>query len=80
MAMSEQEKQAYLAEIGPRIEAAVDAGFMRLYGRTYRPDEVIPRPAPVSHAEKNGDSSHQPDTWQNITRDFPALFGPTDET
>jgi hypothetical protein len=39
------------------IEAVVDRAFLRLYGRTYRPDE--PRPAPIktqSEASRNGDS------------------------
>jgi hypothetical protein len=69
MAMSEEEKSAYLAEIDGPINEAVDAAMMKLYGKTYRE-------APITHSEKNGDSSHVPtDSWQQIKADFPDLFG-----
>ena len=76
MAMSEEEKAAYLVEIDEPIQRLVDESLMRLFGRTYRE----PRVAELTHAEKNGDSSHQPDTWQNIKRDFPMLFGESTDT
>jgi hypothetical protein len=63
MAMSEQEKEQYLKEITPKIEAAVDRVFLKYTGRTYRPNERMTRPS-----EKNGDS------FQQITHDFEALF------
>lgn len=74
MPMSEQEKQQYLASITPKIEAAVDAAFVKLCGRSYN-DEDLKR-APITHAARNGDSSHVPaDSWQQIKADFPDLFG-----
>ncbi len=76
MAMTPEEKFAYLAEIGPQIEAAADAYFLKTCGRTYREDEVVPRHAEISHGEQNGDGSHVPtDSWQQIKADFPDLFG-----
>ncbi len=56
-------------EIQP-IEEAVDRACLRLYGRTYRPDE--PRPAPVktkSEPSRNGDSLGQ------VVHDFRKLLG-----
>lgn len=74
MAMSEEEKSAYLAEITPAIEAAADAVFLKLYGRTYNDADV--KRAEIPHAHKNGDAStHPADSWQQIKQDFPSLFG-----
>lgn len=58
-----------------RIELAVDAGFKRAHGYTYRGNDVPSHHAKIPHAEKNGDSSHQPDNWEKIKHDFPSLFG-----
>ena len=69
MALSPEEKRAIETE----IEARADAWFLKEYGRTYNDEDW--RRAPIPHAERNGDSSHQPDTWQKIKRDFPDLFG-----
>jgi hypothetical protein len=80
MAMSEEEKSAYLDSIDAEVNAAVDAAFLKLCGRTFREDEVVPRHAEIPHAHKNGDSSHVPtDSWQQIKQDFPALFGKPDD-
>ena len=75
MALTQEAKEKYLSEIGPRVEVAVDAAFKKLYGYTYRGDDVPSRRAPLPHSEKNGDPSHKPDTWEKIKRTFPSLFG-----
>lgn len=74
MAMSEEEKSAYLAEIGPQIEAAADAYFLKTCGRTYREDDVVPRHTTISHGQQNG-SSRPHDSLEQIRQDFPDLFG-----
>jgi hypothetical protein len=56
-----------------QIELMVDAAFLKLCGRTYNDEDM--RRAKIPHAERNGDSSHQRDTWQKIKHDFPDLFG-----
>jgi hypothetical protein len=69
--MSPEEREQYLAEIGPQIEAAADAVFLRQCGKTYRHAATTP-------TEKNG---HHPDSLARIQSDFPELFGqPGDAT
>lgn len=58
-----------------RIEQAVDASFKRVHGYTYRGNDVPSHQEKMRHEERNGDSSHAPDTWQKIKHDFPSLFG-----
>lgn len=69
MAMSEEEKQAYLAEITPGIEEAADRVFLKQFGKTYRHAATTP-------TEKNG---HRPDSLAQIKQDFPSLFGKSDD-
>ena len=74
MAMSDEEKRQYLAEITPKIEAACDRVFTELFGRSYN-DEDMKR-ARLPHGVQNGDGSqHPPDSWARIKADYPDVFG-----
>lgn len=80
MPMTEEQKAAYLAEIKAENEAKADEMFLKLTGRTFRGDaadlERAARLVTLPHGEKNGDSSkHPPDSWQQIKKDFPGVFG-----
>jgi hypothetical protein len=77
MAMSEQEKQAYQAYLDgafDHVNAVADRVFRERDGRTWRPDEIVPKKATVLHGEQNG-SSRKQDSLEQIRRDFPSLFG-----
>ena len=67
--MSPEEREAYLAEITPQIEAAADAVFLRQCGKTFRHAATTPR-------EKNG---HHPDSLAQIKADYPDLFKSGDD-
>jgi hypothetical protein len=77
MPLSEEEKHKYLASITPDIEAALDQGFKALFGYTYRDNDVPSKHVALPHGAQNGDGSkHPPDSWQQIRRDHPDVFGP----
>lgn len=76
MGMSDADKQRYLDEITPMIEAAADVAFKRDFGYTYRGNDVPPRRAEIPHRERNGDG-HPTDSLARIKRDFPDVFGET---
>jgi hypothetical protein len=63
------------------IERAVDAGFKRVHGFTYKGNDVPSKHVALPHGGQNGDGSkHPPDSWQQIKRDYPDVFGAsTDE-
>ena len=71
MALSDEEKQAYLDEIRPQIEAAVDEVFLQEFGRTYNDDDM--RRARLPHGSQNG-SSRPEDALEKIRQEFPSLF------
>ena len=79
MAMTEDERDAFLAEITLKHEAWADRVFRDATGFTFRGNDVPSHRAEISHGEKNGDSSqHPPDSWARIQRDFPDVFGTAD--
>jgi hypothetical protein len=51
------------------IEDAADRAFIKLFGRTYRPNEKLPAEAGLIGCER------EPDTLDKIVADFPSLFG-----
>lgn len=58
------------------IEQAVDAGFKRVHGFTYRGNDVPSKHVALPHGTQNGDGSkYSPDSWQKIKADYPDVFG-----
>lgn len=75
MALSDEEKQAYLDQIRPQHEAAVDAVFLEQFGRTFNDHDM--RQARLAHGQQNGSSRPQ-DDFEHVRREFPGLFGDED--
>ena len=91
MAMTPEEKSAYLAEVNAEHNAMLDRILLASSGRTWRLDEADLKMAAdqekqrarlvtLPHAKRNGDSTEHPkDSWQQIKKDFPDVFGKADD-